>query len=466
MAPFGQEHVGSPLFRSRIARFSEVLRRLPAVGRLLSMNVGVAAATFATGIILARSLDPAARGDLANVILWPMLLSNLALGGIHIHLSRVTAQRPQDAAHNYRVGYRALFLSSVVALAAYAAILAVAGHTAVSGLGLAAALAAAWIMPFSSWNGLQVQMELGRQSIGTYSWARTSFAVAHLVLVAGLCLAQWHSPSAYLWAFILAAISAAVSSHVVIGRTLNATMAPAAPADPGVSPQTVFCAFRAAWPFAVSTGFIVLATSVDRAAVSVAFDARTMGLYVIALSLSQVQSVLTDALSPLFFARVAQRDSISGSDPAWLAMRLRQTVLINVCISAGLLMVSPVLLPVIYGSAYRDSLQVLYLLVPAMSVRSMMQPFQEVLKGGNLPMSQSFAITVMTAIFGAGALVAAWAHSLPGVAAALLISSLAGLSIVAFEVSKECGLGSRHLLVPRWKDALGLWVEIKRAMGR
>jgi O-antigen/teichoic acid export membrane protein len=49
----------------------------------------------ATGILTARLLGPVARGELATVILWPVILSNLGLMGCNWVLAREVAKDPE-----------------------------------------------------------------------------------------------------------------------------------------------------------------------------------------------------------------------------------------------------------------------------------------------------------------------------------------------------------------------------------
>src|ERR1700693_37691 len=48
-----------------------------------------------TGILTARLLGPIARGELATVILWPTILSNLGLMGCNWVLAREVAKDPE-----------------------------------------------------------------------------------------------------------------------------------------------------------------------------------------------------------------------------------------------------------------------------------------------------------------------------------------------------------------------------------
>jgi O-antigen/teichoic acid export membrane protein len=68
-------------------------------------NIGTFSASLAiqfcgliTGILTARLLGPTARGELATVMLWPLILSNLGLLGCNWALARELAADPRNEA--------------------------------------------------------------------------------------------------------------------------------------------------------------------------------------------------------------------------------------------------------------------------------------------------------------------------------------------------------------------------------
>lgn len=443
--PQGTQPHGRPTWR--IQAFSWFARlQLRTATQLFRANVLVAAANFATSVLLARALDPDGRGELVNIILWPVLLSHFALAGVHMSLSRATAAKPTDAAKNYRAGLVAISLTSGLAIVLYGVAYLWSDQAKQAPHVLSGALFAALIIPFSAWNAFQIQMELGRHNLAYYNYGRASFAIGHLALVGILWFTAAELPNGYLFAFIATTMFAAVSTHVLIQHKLPTTDITGSTSPPLID------TFRTASPYALSAALITLATSADKITISLLFDARALGLYVVALGLAQVQSVFNEAVSPLFFARLAKKDRIDEVDPAWLGMRLRQTIIINGSIGLIMILTAPFLLPFIYGDAYSEATSLVMILVPAMCVRSMMRSFEEVLKGGNQPLSQSIAIITMTAVFASGAGIAAWAGTLYGVAFAQLIATLTGLGLVANAVARAASMRAANLLLPTAKD--------------
>src|SRR5579872_3394742 len=69
-------------------------------------SLAIQACGAGTGVMTARLLGPAARGELSTVILWPMILSNLGLLGCNCALARQVAGEPGNERHWVAAGLR------------------------------------------------------------------------------------------------------------------------------------------------------------------------------------------------------------------------------------------------------------------------------------------------------------------------------------------------------------------------
>lgn len=423
----------------------------------LSANVLIAALTFLTSVTQARALDPTGRGELAIFLLWPGIVAHLSMMGTHLYLARESGRNPNNVRRHYRLGYVILVTCCSVASLVWICI-CLAIPLLGSDPGISVILLTALIIPLSAWNAMQVQIELGRSSFATYNLARIGFSVVYVVLIVALIAANLQSVIAFLAAFTVAAGVAAMGAQIVIGRSMVHAGIP----QPIQRSPTLTQLWDGAWPYAISTALLAVSSMVDRMFVSTFFDVRSMGLYVVAIAMSQLQSVINEAISPLFFARSGQVNAIATTDREWLFMRLRQTVIINATISIFLVAAVPVLLPLIFGEAYGGATLIALLLIPAAGLRSMMRPFEEVLKGRGQANSQSVAIFVMMGVFLAGSLVAVLNASVPGVAGATVAAALAGLFTVVARLSRILSVGMGALLVPRLGDLWALRLDIQR----
>jgi len=423
----------------------------------LSANVLIAALAFLTSVAQARALDPTGRGELAIFLLWPGIVAHLSMMGTHLYLARESGRNPTNVRRHYRLGYLILVTCCSVASLVWIGICLM---TPVLGSdpSIAVILLTALIIPLSAWNAMQVQIELGRSSFATYNLARIGFSVVYALLIVALITANLRSVIAFLAAFTVAAGISAIAAQLLIGRSIvHAAIPQAIQRTP-----TLTQLWDGAWPYAVSTALLAVSSMVDRMVISTFFDVRSMGLYVVAIAMSQLQSVINEAISPLFFARSGQATAMATMDREWLYRRLRQTVIINATISVLLLAAVPVLLPLIFGEAYSGAMLIALLLVPAAGLRSMMRPFEEVLKGSGQANSQSVAIFTMMGVFLAGSLVAILNGGVPGVAGAMILAALAGLLTVAGRLSRILAVPMGALLVPRLDDLLALRFDIQR----
>lgn len=431
--------------------------RVPDVVWNLLTNIALAVANFLISILLARALSPTGRGDLAAALVWPTVISHLALMGIHLQIGRMIGR----ASHRARNYYRHAFFSAglFVALSSLAWIV-VNLTLPVPGISgdLVLIAVTTGIILFSAMNAMQITIELGRNSIGTYNLCRIAFTGFYSLSVLGLFFWGYNSYPVFLVAFAGATVFAAVTAQIVIrrsiGRLERTASASAAIDQVSQTPLSLRLTdtVRDAWPFALSTALLASATTADKVIVSSLFDAHTMGIYVIAMTMSQLQMVVNEAISPLFFVRAGAHTKIENIDFGWLSQRTRQSIIINLSICIGLTATLPVMLPLFFGSAYSESLILAAMLIPAVGVRSMMRPFEEVLKGGGRAHSQSRAILLMLLVFVGGSLYAAHLGSVLGVAVAMLVSSVAGLIFVVVSVADQFSKSPHHFILPRSSD--------------
>lgn len=430
---------------------------LGAIALLAQANVLVAALTFCTSVMLARALGPDGRGVLANLVLWPTLICYPAVLGVHMELARRTAQDPTTARGHYGLGLRILIPSGLATLLIFAA--CALAYDALRGPlpHLALALAAGLMIPLGVWNVFQFQMELGRQNAQNVGLVRLLFAAANLAGVLLLYAASSHAVAPFLAVFLVASLISALGTAFFVNRSLG----PAPATSPGATAGEVVWAAR---PFAVSSVLTIATSSLDRILVSAFFPARVMGLYVVALAISQIQEIVGDAISQLFFARTAQSQRLADVDKEWLALRLRQTMAVYGLLCLGTVAVAPVLLLVFFGERFRDSVSLVYLLLPALALKGATRPFEEVLKGGGRPLLQARIASAATAFFAVAGGLAAWQASLPMMLAALLLAAAGGLAATTLAVAREAGLRLDKVLVPRPADLTAMAASLAEAL--
>jgi O-antigen/teichoic acid export membrane protein len=428
-------------------------RRLPQVFHLLRMNAAISVANVAVSVMLARTLGPEARGQVALLILWANIIGYVCLAGTHFHLSRVAAREPNAVRAIYATVRGVLALVVPLALSIFAGVAAVVVVTTNPGVSIAAWVLAGAIVPFGMWSAMQMQIELGRGNLVNWIAAQLTFTYLQAVGFGALWLLDRRCVSEYIAISLAAAVFSCVVTQWMVRRKLPSTKGSLRLPSP-------LAVLVAAHKDALATWLVLLTATADRLVVSIAFPAEVFGIYVVALALSHLQNLAVEAMAPLFFAKSARDHGVELQDHAPLAGRLRQTVFINGVAAIGLLAIAPVVLPLVYGVEYASGLALVYFMVPAFAMKAMMRPYEEVLRGADRAMQQSAASLGMVFVFALSAAVAVHLEWVGGIALSLLVSSLAGLFLVVRAVSVKTGLAMGELFLPRFHDATGLIAEL------
>jgi O-antigen/teichoic acid export membrane protein len=145
-----------------------------------STSVAIQACGVATGILTARLLGPVARGELATVILWPTILSNLGLMGCNWAVAREVAKKQENESDWIAAG-------TIVGLAA-ACIYLAAGYFLLPWLLpadrrhlLPVARLFLLLLPLDILNQMLLAVEHGRMRWRRYNLLRLSFFIFHFL---------------------------------------------------------------------------------------------------------------------------------------------------------------------------------------------------------------------------------------------------------------------------------------------
>ena len=436
--------------RSKIEDFPamKVFRHLPVPLQIALANLVLAAATFATGIILARALGPHGRGVYGALFLWALTTANIFAWGTQMTLAREAAQRPERARAVYRAAYR---LSIIGGLAGAVAFLAVVVPLTLGDRDypLWIVAIASLIIPFSILNAFQIQIELGRSRFGSYNTVRSLFVAGNALTVATLWLIGVRDAGTFL----------AVLAAMALGASLSAawSIRPSLRALPAGQEVPLGSTLRSSTPIALTMLIAGIAQQSDKLFASALFEPQTIGLYLVAATLAQVQGMAGEALAQMFFARGAALANLDAVNRAWLSRRLRQTILLYAGLCAAGLLVLPPLVPLIYGKAYAGAASLLYVLLPALALQGMNRPFEEFLRGLNRAAVLARMAIVLIVIVAGFALAARYAGSIGWLPWGVVCGFAVSVTIAASTLARELGLPVVKLLMPIPADAADLW---------
>jgi O-antigen/teichoic acid export membrane protein len=340
-----------------------------AVAQSIGAKFVIIAIGAATGIISARALQPAGRGELAAMILWPVFLASALTLGVPSALTFQLRRNPERQ-------------SELMGAALLVAVLT-GGLAALGGI----LLMPLWLAQYSERTVLFSQIFLLSTPLTSLSLvaragfeSRGDFGASNKILI-------W-TP-----ALTLLTLLSLLGAHLMTPYTAAAAYAPV-----GIVPLTwigrrlwrIFRPSLKSFPSSAKLLFSygirsygvdlcgTMALYIDQALVVCVLQPKMMGIYVVALSLSRMLSLAfhTSVATVLFPKAVSQSPDIVRA-LAERAARL-STLLTTL---AGLAVVSfgPQMLALLYGADYRGATPVLRILV-----------LEVVLAGAALVLSQAF----------------------------------------------------------------------------
>jgi len=425
-----------------------------AVLQTLMTKVSILALNAATGILTARILRPAARGELTAIILWPVFLASLFSFGLQTSLVFHLRKHPEQR-------------SSLVSTALWAGLVS----------GILAALLGAIFIPlwlrqyppqivalarlFLLSTPLCSLMIMGRSVFeGCADYYASNLVqlftpAPSLIALIGLWLCHRMTPFTAGLAYVLGGIPV----FVWMMRRLSSLPGGVAPLRFGAKMHSLRKLLHYG---ARSYGIDLLGTlalQVDQLLVIGLLAPADMGTYVVALSLSRVLNVFQQSAVMVLFPKAA-----GASTEAVIAMTGRVARLSTIVAAAcALLLVAlgPMLIRLVYGPAYGAAVSALRILV-----------LEVVLAGLTYVLAQAFMALgrpgVVTLLQAAGLAISVplmlwWIprFGIAGAALALLCSTAARLLLVTTAL-KVMFDGGRLSLLPRAADVRTLWETITK----
>lgn len=408
------------------------------------MQAVLAILNLAASVVLARGLGPESRGYYALLSLWLSITVYCALFGIHLSLARKVAVAGADIRRYYREAIATVLVMLVPAIFIFAIVAVCNMNFSQNPIPVSAWLVVSISLPFSAWNAIQMQMEIGRGRTSVYIASLWVSAAAQLAIVLVLWVNGRDSVTEYAIGLVSGSVLASVLSHIMITSSL--------PLSSGTAPRKILAILYSSRFDAMSTFILMAVSNVDRLFISTFFSASSFGIYVVALSVGQIQSMVSEAMALLFFGSAASSRGQESQHREFLINRLRQSVLVNALTLSVLIMVGPALIEFLYGEQYRSAKVLTYFLLPVIAIKATMRPFEEYLKGRSRALAQSMAHLVMLFVFFVLSLVFLHYNSVALTAVSLLLGSVAGFWILLLIVRRELDIQVSTLIFPKRSD--------------
>jgi O-antigen/teichoic acid export membrane protein len=426
---------------------------LGAFIQTLSTNILMQGLNIATGVVTARILAPAGRGELAAMIMWPQFLAAALTFGIHISL--IYQMRAGAARHAEFVG-AALFLGLLSGV--------LAGIVGVIGMpywlhGYPASVIdfARWAMlaaPVASVGALLYTSAQAVQAFGRFNKFR---ALPQLLILGSLLvLAAFHAltPRSAAFAYLLANVPIVFWNGVWAVRRFHLRF------------NNLLECSRLLLGYGVRAWGMdligAISDQVDRVLVVAFLSPRDMGFYVVAQSSARLFGIIPGALSLVMTPKVVLLGPKFGAPLLVKAARITFVLMCAGAIPLGIL--APLALSLVYGHAFASSAPVFRLLL-AESVLGgftwlLAQGFSSLGKPGRATLQQMIGLAASLPLL----LLLVPGFHMIGACIALLASTALRMSFAVYSYKALFGESLTHF-IPRFSDFRWLLIQLNPPRG-
>lgn len=343
---------------------------LRSVGKTAGFNLAAAVASSINGVLLARWLGPSGRGDYAAVATFyglALIVFELGLGSsVAFHISK---QRRAHADYVWTAGALLIPLALVAALAAIVVGVTVFGDSP-------ARRAAFLILPLSIAFGFAsypTSFALQSLHLGSWNWVRVSQPLVYLLLVVGA-----HHIGTLTVPLVIVLMTASMAFQAALAWWLYILKcSPNGRFVPGyVRPLLRFGVLNMS-----STAPNAMNGRFDQLVLAVIVSSAALGQYAVAVSLSVLAAPLVMAFGNVAFPALARGERIAET----IKTATRGSALVSVACLAVILVLSPVVVPLLFGSEYPSVPRLLLVLAPGAAVVAVNQVLGDVLRGLGRP---------------------------------------------------------------------------------
>jgi O-antigen/teichoic acid export membrane protein len=288
------------------------------------------------------------------------------------------------------------------------------------------------------------------------------FRVAPVLAWLGMLLAFWFfgHPNAIplsRW-YLVGTLGCGLPFLVVVNRKLQGPLRP----EPRLAPEML----RFGLPSAVTSIPLTINLQLDQLLIIAFLPARSLGLYVVAVSWSGGVAPLLSALGTVLFPNVsAERDADRQGN--LLATALQGGALVAIVISAPFLLFAPFGLPLVFGSSFAPSIPSALVLVPAGAILAWARIAEAGLQGLGRPTAVLIAEGVAAVVTVAALPALLHAFGIFGAAVASLLGYSTAAIYTAAAISHWTHQSVRSLVVPTRPVVRSLVVQsVSRFRGR
>ena len=399
--PTGRRSARAVVSRSlsqRLASIFSAVRSKRDYGRNAATDLACTGLGFASGILVARGLGPAGRGQLAAAMMWPGLAAVLFSFGLQHAFAYASGAGWCSAESLHRLAVRYSVLVGVpVALLFVLACPYLYRESFPNALWIPAAFACS--IPFTFYSGFLMPIYQGRGAFARWNWAK--------ILRSG----AWTAAIGLLVALGAATVFRALVAQIVVMVILGAYLALGLKAlgsarDDQPAPLRRLLGYG----FAVyASGLAYMVNQqLDQLCLSLYVAPDQLGQYAAAVTVSGMLLFVPGVVGPIVFSRMA----ISAREEAGSGAHRAEALLVGTALlvpsGVVLAVLGPWVVRILYGAAFAEAGRLLWVLGPAAVFLGLGNILADILRGSGKPMLATYGILV-----GAVATIGGLAYALP-----------------------------------------------------
>jgi len=394
-----------------------------------------------TGVLLARVLGPSGRGELAAVILWPTILTVVGSLGLSQASTYLIARAKNRAIEGALVGtvlvLLALCATALVVIGLIAIPLALSDHDPE-----VVSTAKTFLVVFIPINLLAViAMSLvnGQHRFKWYQGLRMLVIGAILASVLTLDLVGeltvQTGAAAYVFAYVL---GAALGTFLVVRSVWG---------DLAVRKREARALLGFGLKSQLSQSMWSLNERVDQLVISIFFSAASLGLYVVAVTLTSLTTLIGFSFA-LVALPVIARLEVTSERQRVAKLIVSATLVCATVVSIPIFILEPTLIRLLFGEAFIDAAGVGRVLLVAGVVFGLNRVLEALLQAVGRPLESSIGEGVALAVTAAGLAVLLPTLGIMGAGVTSLIAYTASSAFMVRRAAKALDLPALSLLKP------------------
>ena len=415
-----------------------IVRRLrsPTAGSVVA-GLGIQAALVVSGPILARMLGLEGRGQLAALILWPIVIAQLGSLGLPLAITYFIAQRRASVRSITRAALSFAIPQTLLLMALHGAVLLLVLRGESSSLRLAG-IATMAIVPAFLAREYGLAMLQGQQRFAVFNTLRMLPTLVYAGGVATLFVVDASS--------ILAVVLVMITANTALGGiTLLAGILAAGGADTAAGPANLREMLRFGLRGLFGSVSPIESFRLDQMVIAIFLTPAALGLYVVGLAFMNLPRFIAQGIGMVAYPSVAsQEDESAARRSMWRF--LSATIVMSGSVAILLALAAGWLVPQFFGDEFKGAIPITQILLIGVIFTSARRALVEGMRGRGHPTAGTIAEVVAWFWLAPALVVAAPLWGAIGVAGALSSSYAFSFGVLLIVTARLGEMPSLRLL--------------------